>query len=273
MWNWIRRQVEARAKRQAERKAEQERISAAFAQFSKTDSGPGYTHSTNPEAAKWRFVWRRAVTLTDHYRELGDEKLERQYANFARMASQRYWPVAPRNDYGTVSLSLPVTIRKKILKAELSKTNSAQKRSGCIYVGTDENGLRYVGQTTQVPEERWLQHRSTKSGPFKHGQHFISWEIVETGLKLGDLDSRESHFIGFLNTFRCGYNDTRGNDPLAYRNGRIDGSISGKVILGKEHGEITELKARLRELSSRQIEDILDRYDILHQPRSEKGGE
>ena len=77
----------------------------------------------------------------------------------------------------------------------------------------------YVGQTQDAPERRWLQHRADGTGPFKNGDQYVTWEVVEGEVPTAKLDERESYCIGLFDAFENGYNENRGNDFAAYERG------------------------------------------------------
>ena len=90
----------------------------------------------------------------------------------------------------------------------------------CIYLGTDTStGMKYVGQTRQFSEERFLQHRKHSTGPFKHDANNVDWLILKNNINESELDYWESYFIGFYDSYNKGYNSNRGNDNKAYKLG------------------------------------------------------
>jgi len=54
-----------------------------------------------------------------------------------------------------------------------------QRHLACIYMGTDETKLVYVGQTQDAPERRWKEHRLIGSGPFKKGATYVRKKVTD----------------------------------------------------------------------------------------------
>lgn len=94
---------------------------------------------------------------------------------------------------------------------------------GYIYKITNLiNNKCYIGQTKRNPMLRWYEHKyyskkgvTYKSAIYhamqKHGIDNFSFEILES-VSNTLLDEREQYYIETLNTFICGYNNTKGGD-------------------------------------------------------------
>jgi hypothetical protein len=103
-----------------------------------------------------------------------------------------------------------------------SRENQRARPLACIYIGRCEQGRAYVGQTVGAPESRWVQHRFGGTGPFKKGEQYVRWEVIEGSIDPAKLDELESYYIGFFDANKNGYNDTQGNDWRAYQRGQAD---------------------------------------------------
>jgi hypothetical protein len=83
-------------------------------------------------------------------------------------------------------------------------------------------GRVYIGQTVGPPEGRWIQHRAEGTGPFKKGELYAEWKVIEGEIDPAKLNERESYYIGLYNADQDGYNDTKGNDWRAYERGQAE---------------------------------------------------
>lgn len=181
-----------------------------------------------PEAALFRHAWKRAAVLEIYYQARSDVTNAEQYCTFQKMASSRYFPIAPKGAYGKIPLKLEPDAASHLLDKESNRlTPKSPKQScsrslACIYSGIDSHHRVYIGQTIEAPEKRWVQHRASSTGPFKKGNEYVQWGILEGGLKLTQLNERESYYIGFYDAFKNGFNDSRGNDLKAYEQGMHD---------------------------------------------------
>lgn len=110
-----------------------------------------------------------------------------------------------------------IKLENKLLKQKLEIFN---KSFVWIYCGSDPvSNKSYIGQTTNSPERRWVQHREKETGPFKDGAIDIEWKVLER-VPVHNLDEHEAYWIGFFNAFENGFNDNRGNDLAAYLRGQ-----------------------------------------------------
>lgn len=180
------------------------------------------------EAALYRHAWKRACVLEILAQRMNDPPRIDLYREFQQIAVERYYSVAPDGPYGTVQLRMEAKASARLLKAEIERLLPARKLQAnppelaCVYIGKCEKGLVYVGQTTQPPEFRWVQHRSERTGPFKQGANYVTWEVLVGPVPASQLNEQESYFIGLYDAFENGHNDTRGNDWQAYERGRME---------------------------------------------------
>lgn len=98
--------------------------------------------------------------------------------------------------------------------------------SWCIYKHTNKvNGKVYIGQTCQVPEERWqggngythnpLFYNAIKKYGWKEG---FTHEIIEENILTQDLaNEREIYYIALYNSYEEGYNLTKGGNNAEHR--------------------------------------------------------
>ena len=193
--------------------------------------------SKYPEVALLRHAWKRAKVLellfqnceVNKYPEAND--LVKKYNAFSNLASERHSRVAVPNLNGVPRLQMEAKAVEKLMNLEreriLTAANERGERSiirplACIYIGTCEQGRVYVGQTLGAPEYRWMQHRTSGTGPFKKGERYVQWKVIEGSIDPARLDERESYFIGFHNAVEDGYNETKGNNWHAYDRGVSD---------------------------------------------------
>jgi len=182
----------------------------------------------NITANRYRIIWRRAVVRHAIFEKLKKETECNVYEELAKIAENRYNNKAPINKYGKVELGLSENQGIKLWKQEMKllfpgKETVAQKEYSCIYLGIDNKENKpYIGQTVNEPELRQLQHRKSKTGPYKNGATYVEWKILKENVALNELDYWESKFIGSYNSFEKGHNDNKGNDSLAYLEGLKD---------------------------------------------------
>ena len=203
--------------------------------------------SVHPDAALYRHVWKRAVVLKAMCEANSQEpavegltkmaELGEMWSDVANVAAQRYYACAPETLYGKRKLELSPDGFARVLDDEkkygLLKHLWEPKRTGeprpyaCIYMGTCEKGFVYVGQTVGPLEVRAYQHRQEGTGPFKNGEQYVTWSVVEGRVDPTKLDELEAYYIGFYDSHKSGYNDTRGNDQPAYLRGQSDRQKKG----------------------------------------------
>ena len=184
--------------------------------------------SKHPKAALFRHAWKRAAILGIIYQRRSDQTLTAQFQELEKLAGKRYFEVAPDGLYGKAPLAMGEKTGTRLLETEMQRlfpTEGNQQRIrplACIYIGTCEQGRVYVGQTVGPPESRWVQHRFGGTGPFKKGELYVEWKVVEGGIDPAKLNERESYYIGLYNANKDGYNDTGGNDWKAYERGQTE---------------------------------------------------
>lgn len=168
-----------------------------------------------------RNTWRYCFTL---YRLRNSEKYPKDapapidVALLAGFAKDRFHETAPKNAYGKNPLRISALQFKKELKAILSSDARERGQQCFIYRGKTEHGKVYIGQTTNVPEARYIQHRKLNTGPFKDGEVRVHWEVL-MDCELSEADYWESYYIGIYKSHLSGYNDNRGNSPRGFADG------------------------------------------------------
>ena len=178
----------------------------------------------NPEAALYRYAWRRGIMLERIYEEKGLQKEALLVRGHRAIAGNFYDKVAPENAYGKVRLKFTPKQQESFYKKELARLEpgdctSEVKNLACIYIGRDRNDKTYVGQTINAPELRWAQHREKSTGPYKGDADYVRWDILKGKVPVEKLDYWESFYIGLYDAYRTGYNSTAGNDLQAYQEG------------------------------------------------------
>jgi predicted GIY-YIG superfamily endonuclease len=163
------------------------------------------------------------------YRQQSDPARVAHYQQLKELAVEQYFKVAPETLYGKAPLRMGEKMGMRLWEIEMQRLFPTREKQrarplACIYIGRCDQGRVYVGQTVGAPESRWLQHRSDGTGPFKKGEQYVRWEVVEGGIDLGKLDERESYYIGFYDAYKSGLNETKGNNWRAYERGIQDRS-------------------------------------------------
>lgn len=90
------------------------------------------------------------------------------------------------------------------------------------------NGKIYIGQTIQSTRERWYKHCAKytddahffmpiKQAIFKYGKENFNIKVLEI-CNIKDLDSRETYWIAFYDSYKIGYNCTEGGHSGKHRN-------------------------------------------------------
>ena len=178
--------------------------------------------SKHPRAALYRHAWKRAAILGIIYQQRTDQSHIALYREFEKLAGERYFEVAPIGPYGKAPLVMASKTGARLLEVEKQRLFPSEGNSrrthplASIYIGTCDKGRVYVGQTVGSPESRWVQHRFAGTGPFKNGQLYVKWEVVEGEIDPAKLNERESYWIGFYCADMDGYNGNKGNDRKAY---------------------------------------------------------
>ena len=135
---------------------------------------------------------------------------------------------------------------------------------GIIYIITNDfNSKVYIGQTKRTLEERWKEHKREKCSINEHNmlikrailkygeQHFKLKELERCAIE--DLNAREIYYISLYDSYKNGYNLTRGGQE-----GTKDLKLKDKQT------EIVELYKEgfsLRELAK---EYNVDKFTIKH---------
>ncbi|MBI2640199.1 MAG: GIY-YIG nuclease family protein [Candidatus Sungbacteria bacterium] len=212
-------------KKRAERAIERKRLNDLFEKFLIETRPLTPKASKYPEAALLRHAWKRAAILAYLFKDIPNSEKDYLYKNFAEIAAKKYYRIAPEGAYGKIPLKIARDVASKLLEKEKEllfpqKIVPARSRElACIYLGIDDHGRYYVGQTLDAPEFRWVQHRANNTGPFKKGATYVEWKVLERNVDQSDLNRKESYYIGLYNSVTNGYNDTRGNDLVAYEKG------------------------------------------------------
>lgn len=96
-------------------------------------------------------------------------------------------------------------------------------RTGTLYIIKNKiNNKVYIGQTTISIDERWKQHiRKSKNEAIKyklsnairkHGAENFYIEALESSVPMDRIDQKEVEYIEKYDSFKNGYNSTRGAD-------------------------------------------------------------
>jgi len=189
------------------------------------------TATKHPKATLYRHAWKRAAVIELIYQRLTEQTTETKakaalYAQFQNLAATQYNLVAPIGPYGKAKLVIEAKAATKLYEEEFNRqirppaTKVDNRPLACIYIGRCEQGRVYVGQTVGAPEMRWVQHRTGGTGPFKGGERYVEWRVIEGSLHPSKLDEREAYWIGVYDAVDSGYNDTRGNHSRAYEQGQ-----------------------------------------------------
>lgn len=170
-----------------------------------------------------RIVWRRCFVLSDLYEEgaypNGAPPID-SVLTLMGFAKEQFFKLAPESLAGQQKLTFSDIQKKK--ERQLIERSINDPRLCYIYLGKSEDGRTYIGQTTQSPEERYLQHRKARTGPYKTGQELIEWSVIKTCSSV-EADYWESFFIGAYRSHLAGFNDTTGQS----RKGFVDGERTG----------------------------------------------
>lgn len=139
-----------------------------------------------------------------------------------------------------------------------------------VYCHTTPSGKKYIGITSKIPEERWLNGRGYVGNKHfwgairKYGWANIEHEVLCTNLTEREAKDEEKRLIALYDTTdqSKGYNVTRGGDGAntmtdkqrqrlseiakeAYRNGRVP------TMLGKHFS--AESRRKMSEAASRRV--------------------
>lgn len=120
----------------------------------------------------------------------------------------------------------------------------------CVYCHTNKiNGKRYVGITSQKPEQRWRNGNGYRNNEYffraieKYGWHNFSHEILYTGLSKCDAEQIEVRLIEEWETFRNanGYNIELGGNATKTVPESTRCKIS-QALIGHKCSKITRSK-------------------------------
>lgn len=223
---FLQRWRDARAKAAAER-ADLQRHFDIFLR----ETEPFVPKSPHPKAALYRHAWKRAAVLGIIHQQQSDHARAAHYQQLEKLAGEQYFKVAPETLYGKAPLRMGEKTGMRLLEMEMQRLFPTREKQrarplACIYIGTCDQGRVYVGQTVGAPEYRWVQHRCGGTGPFKKGEQYVRWEVIEGGIDPAKLNEREAYYIGLYDAHQNGYNETEGNDWQAYQRGVADRSRS-----------------------------------------------
>ena len=81
-----------------------------------------------------------------------------------------------------------------------------------------QNNKSYIGQTINLPEERWKRHQQDAlsnrlnthfaQAIRKYGINSFKLEVIDTAKSNEELTLKESYWIKYYNTIENGYNET-----------------------------------------------------------------
>lgn len=106
-----------------------------------------------------------------------------------------------------------------------------------IYVITNlTNRKQYVGQTIQNPRDRWHRHTSVNNfntvigrAIKKYGKENFKFEVVDSASSVEELNIKEREWIVKLDTYRNGYNSSKGDKNMPMEE-LTKSKISSKLI-------------------------------------------
>lgn len=139
-------------------------------------------------------------------------------------------------------------------------------------IENDINHKLYVGKTELTIEQRFAQHckdafrqkmekRPLYDAMQKYGVEHFHISILE---ETSDPDEREIFWIEQLNTFKNGYNATKGGDGKHYCDYELVYSLYQE---GKNQKEIS----KLLHYDEKTVRKILNNFQISHEDRNKRG--
>ena len=196
-----------------------------FESFVKESNKSINKQDAKTEAGKYRHAHRRALALFWLSKKANEDENMFLYFIWVSMTIRAYNSHAPSNAYGKIELNTSNNQILQYVKKEqqaLSRNDAVNvnKPIACIYMGEDEEtGKKYIGQTVNAPEKRWVEHREAMTGPHKGGCKYPKWSTLRGEVPTSELDYYESFYIGFYDTLNRGFNENKGNDSDAYDEG------------------------------------------------------
>ena len=142
--------------------------------------------------------------------------------------------------------------------------------NGCIYKITNKiNNKVYIGQTIQKPVERFYQHCAIKCDKnvlnmaihraiFKYGKSNFTFEIIEEVQK-SQLNEREEYWIKYYDSFKNGYNSTKGGQKGNKPFKNIDNNA---VIEEYKKGKTLRTIGKMFNVDKATIKSILIRNNV-----------
>lgn len=128
---------------------------------------------------------------------------------------------------------------------------------GSIYIIRNiVNNKVYIGQTTQLVEERFKQHMKPCAEKFnykiykaiaKYGKDKFYYDIIEEKIPINKLNEKEIFYIELFDSFKNGYNSTKGGD------GRLLNKID----------DVEEIVHKLEK--GHRVEDICNEYNCCRE--------
>ena len=149
------------------------------------------------------------------------------------------------------------------------------KNTGVIYrIWNTANGMSYIGQTIQKPENRIHRHFKDIACPrlshaiHKHGGNVFQYEIIETNILHEHLNEREIYWIKHFNSVSPnGYNLTHGGNAAGTMSeeARLKISIKNK---GRRHTEETRRKISENQKGKTISEEHKQRLSEVHKGKT-----
>ena len=112
------RKWRSRRERARRERAQFESSVAAFVADSEPDAPSA---SKYPEAAKYRYAWKRAVALQEIYAERSDQTQVEYYQRVRKRLAEAYFAVAPEGPYGKRKLEIQPDVFVTLKTAELAR--------------------------------------------------------------------------------------------------------------------------------------------------------